>query len=327
MRRPTGFPPAAAAWLLERGERPRAMGAAILSLVAKGALTIARVGDVYTLHKISADPPDLAPEEKALMYAWFRDDDTFSLPVPAGRLTKVVQDFGDAVESVLNPVYFTKNLLLYLPAWILSDMTALFALYNGNIFGIDNWRVLYVVPYGLLFVWGMFIVGAHSFRRALQKLGTYLPGRDGPRRPINQWDLMPIVWLSFSFGALVLLAGLSTVNAAGVVAALLALNATFIRMLWAPTAEGRDVIYQIEEYKKFLAEVDADPVTRLQWPDGVPLRMSENVAYALAFGIDRGWGERFVTTIAESIESASVFIAKLDVSDNPKNSMPEINLK
>jgi hypothetical protein len=130
-----------------------------------------------------------------------------------------------------------------------------------------------------------------------------------------------------SVAALVLLAGLTTFNAAGVAGALLALNATFIRMLWVPTAEGREVIYQIEDYKKFLTEVDADPVTRLQWPDGIPLHMSGKVAYALAFGIDLGWGERFVTTIAESIESASVFIAKLDVSDNPKNSMPEIDLK
>jgi hypothetical protein len=324
---PDGISPAAAAWLLERGELPRAMGAAILSLVAKRVLTIQRVGDIYTLHKISADAPDLAPEEKALMYAWFRHDDTFSLPIPAGQLAKVVQDFGDSVESVLNPVYFTKNFLLYLPAWMLSGMTALFALYSGNIFGIDNWGVLYAVFYGLFFVWGMFIACAHSMRRTLRKLGTYLPLRDVPRRPITQTDLMPIVWLSISLGALVLLAGLSSVNAAAIVAALLLLNALFIQALWAPTPEGREVIYQIEDYKKFLTEVDADPVTRLQWPDGIPLHMSQKVAYALAFGIDLGWGEWFVTTIADSIESASVFIAKLDVRDNPTNSMPEIDLK
>jgi hypothetical protein len=323
---PDGISPAAAAWLVERGELPRAMCAAILSLVAKRVLTIQRVDDIYTLQKISADAPDLAPEEQALMYAWFRQDDIFSLPVPAGQLANVVQDFGDAVESVLNPVYFTKNLPLYLPAWILSGMTALFALYNGNIFETGG-AVLYVLPYGLLLIGGMFFVGAHSCQRTLRKIGTYIPGRDVPRRPINQQDLMPIVWLSVSVALLVLLAGLTTFNAAGVVAALLALNAIFIRTLWAPTPEGREVIYQIEDYKKFLTEVDADPVTRLQWPDGIPLHTSEKVAYALAFGIDLGWGERFVTTIAESIESASVFIAKLDVSDNPKSTFTEIDLK
>jgi hypothetical protein len=168
------------------------MGAAILSMVAKGALAIERVGDVYTLQKISADAPDLAPEEKALMYAWFRQNDTLSLPIPAGRLAKVVQDFGDAVESALNPVYFTKNLPLYLPAWILGGMTALFALYNGNIFATDG-AVLYSLPYGLLLIGGMFLVGAHSCQRTLRKIGTYFPGRDVPRQPINQWDLMPIV--------------------------------------------------------------------------------------------------------------------------------------
>ena len=323
---PDGISPAAAAWLLERGELPRAMGAAILSMVAQQVLTIQRDGDLYTLRKISADAPDLAPEEQALLYAWFRQDHTFWLPVSAGQLANAVQDFGDAVESVLNPTYFTKNLLLYLSAWIWSGMTALFALYNGNIFDTGG-AVLYFLPFGLLLIGGMFLVGAHSCRRTLRKIGTYIPGRDVPRQPIRQWDLMPIVWISVSLAALVLLAGLTTFNAAGVVAALLALNATFIRLLWAPTPEGREVIYQIEDYKKFLTEVDADPVTRLQWPDGIPLQLSKKVAYALAFGIDLGWGERFVTTIADSIEAASVFIAKLDVSDNPKNSMPEIDLK
>jgi hypothetical protein len=166
---PDRISPAAAAWLLERGELPRAMAAAILNMVAKRVLTIQRVGDVYTLQKISADAPDLAPEEKALRYAWFRHDDTFSLPIPAGQLAQVVQDFGDAVESVLNPVYFTKNLLLCLPAWLLSGMTALFALCNGNIFQTSG-AVLYALPYGLLLIGGMFFVGAHSFQRALRKL-------------------------------------------------------------------------------------------------------------------------------------------------------------
>jgi hypothetical protein len=150
---PDRISPAAAAWLLERGELPRAMAAAILNMVAKRVLTIQRVGDVYTLQKISADAPDLAPEEKALRYAF----------------AQVVQDFGDAVESVLNPVYFTKNLLLCLPAWLLSGMTALFALCNGNIFQTSG-AVLYALPYGLLLIGGMFFVGAHSFQRALRKL-------------------------------------------------------------------------------------------------------------------------------------------------------------
>lgn len=325
---PGGISPAAAAWLLERGELPRAIGAAILSAVAKGVLTIERFGDTYHLRKLSSETQRLTPEEKSLLYSWFQDADTFSLPARPDLLKAAVRDFGSAVESVLNPTYFTKNVMLYAPAWVLSGMTVLFALYNGNILDkVDDWGVFYVLPYGFFYIWGMLIVGSHSLFRTLRKLATFVPGRNVPHRPLVSRDLMPLGLLLLSLVGLVLLAGMSSITAASVIAALLALNAVFFRLLWAPTPAGREVIHQIEDYKKFLAEVDADPVTRTQWPDGTPLRMSEKVAYALAFGIDLGWGERFVTTIADSVESAALFFAKPNVCDNPKDPLPEMNLK
>lgn len=324
---PDGISPGAAAWLLEGGELPRALGAAIVSMAAQGALTIERFGDTYVLRKGSHQSQSLAPEENALVYWWFRCGDTFSLPAPAAELRAAVKDFGSAVESVLNPIYFTKNLLLYIPAWILSAMTAVFALYNGNILNLDNWGVLYVLPYGFFFIWGMLVLGSHSLGRTLKKLGTFVPGRSVPKQPLAARDLLPLGLLALSVIGLVLLAGLSSITAASVVAALLVLNAIFFRLLWGPTAAGREVIYQIEDYKKFLAEVDADTVTRMPWPEGTPLRMSKRMAYALAFGIDLGWGEQFVSTIANSVEAADVILAVPDVLDNPKDPFVEVNLK
>lgn len=221
---PEGISPAAAAWLLERGELPRAIAAAIVSMAAQGALSIERFDNTYVLRKGSSQTKSLTPEEKALAYSWFRRGDTFSLPAAAKELQTAVKDFGDAVESVLNPTYFTKNLLLYIPAWILSAMTAVFALYNGNILDVGNWGVLYVLPYGFFFIWGMLVLSSHSFGRTLRKLGTFVPGRDVPQQPLAFRDLLPLGLLALSFIGLVLLAGLSSVTAASVVAALLVLR-------------------------------------------------------------------------------------------------------
>jgi hypothetical protein len=327
---PEGISPGEAAWLLERGELPRAIAAAVLSLAAKGILSIKREDGVYELKRIYAEPPGITREEKALMYSWFRTEDNFQLPAPPDQLKPAVRDFQWAVESLMNPTYFTKNSTLYFPAWILSAMTAIFALDHGNIFDVtqnDIGIVVYVIPYALLFIWGSLVVAGHGLIRTLKKCATFLPGRNVPQVPLCQGDIVPIALLLLSFMGVILLAGVSSITAASVVAALLALNAVFFRALWAPTADGREVMNQIENYRKFLSEVDTDPVSRIHWPEGVPLHMSEKGAYAVALGIDLGWGEQFVAAIANWVDSAAVLFSRPDLMDNPRDPFAEMNLK
>jgi Predicted membrane protein (DUF2207) len=325
---PEGISPGAAAWLLEGGELPRAIAATVLTLAAKGILSIQREDGVYILRRLYTETKPITPEERALMYSWFRTEDTFQLPAAPGELKAAVREFGTAIESVLNPTYYTKNTLLYYPAWILSGMTAVFALYNGNILQVEDvGAVLYVIPYAFLFIWGSLVVSGRGLVRSLKKIATYIPGRRVPRTPLCQGDAVPLGLLSLSFMGILLLVGLSSATAALVVAALLTLNAIFFRALWGPTAEGRAMISEIQDYKKFLAEVDTDPVSRIRWPEYVPLQMNEKEAFAVALGIDLGWGEQFVGAIANWVDSAAVLFSTPDVTDNPKDPFAEMNLK
>lgn len=64
---PTSVSPGVAAWLLERGELPRAMASAIVSMTAKSYVKIEQEGDLYSVTQLGPDVSfDLAPEEDAL---------------------------------------------------------------------------------------------------------------------------------------------------------------------------------------------------------------------------------------------------------------------
>jgi len=83
----------------------------------------------------------------------------------------------------------------------------------------------------------------------------------------------------------------------------------------------------LEDFKKFLAEVDADSISRVNSPDHSPNQMQTNAAYALALGLDRGWGEQFVGAIANVVEGLVVFTAPSDLADDPKAPRVELKLK
>ena len=90
-------------------------------------------------------------------------------------------------------------------------------------------------------------------------------------------------------------------------AAFLVLNLLFYFALQGPTSKGRKILAQIDDYKKFLSQVDADEISRVRSAGRVPDQLEAKDAYAIAFHIDLGWGEQFVTSIAGVIECAELF--------------------
>ncbi len=52
--------------------------------------------------------------------------------------------------------------------------------------------------------------------------------------------------------------------------------------------------------------MEADPISRSNSPERVPDKLNEKDAYALAFSVDLGWGEQFVTAISDLVECADV---------------------
>jgi hypothetical protein len=109
---------------------------------------------------------------------------------------------------------------------------------------------------------------------------------------------------------------MSTSPAALLTTAFLVVNAIFYHALQGPTPAGREILEQLAEYRKFVSEVDADAISRVNSSEHAPAELHQKDAYAVAFHLDLGWGEQFVTSIPDLIECAEVF-GKTRNDDDP----------
>ena len=299
---PAKSSPAVAGWLFESGEMPRAMAAAVVNMASKGYLKIEQNGDLYSLTQLGPDVSLLLePEEDALARTLFKGYDCFDFDDPTPQLKEAIRAFHIALR---NTGYFSEHIVVSLPAWILSGLGAFFALVRGHYWDHGNGRGLTTL---LVLTFGSFIVAVRTIPNTLEKIGSQFPGSTAPQRPWSGADSRCLTFIVASLGGILLIAVLSTPLAAVLTAAFMAVNAIFYHQLQGPTAEGRQIIAQLAEYRKFLAEVDADRISRMNPCENTPSDLNQKMAYALAFHLDLGWGEQFVTSIADLIEYSEVF--------------------
>lgn len=297
---PPGASPAVAAWLFEPGELPRAMAAAVVNMAAKRFLKIEQSGELYSLTKLETEPSaPLEPEEDALARTLFDGYDCFDFDEETPQLRDAIRALRWALQDTR---YFSEHIALSVPAWIVSGLGGLFALAQGDPSTLFN-------PYlgiDILVTLGCFIVAVRSLPGPLEKIASRFPGSTAPRRPWTGADSRPFTFLQVALGGVAILALLSSNAAALFTAAFLLINAVFFHALQGPTSAGRKIAEQLAEYRNFLSEVDADAISRVRASDRAPRELSQKDAYALAFHLDLGWGEQFVTSIADLIEFAEV---------------------
>ena len=298
---PKGASPAVAAWLFDRGELPRAMAAAIVNMAAKAYVRIEQHGDLYSIIQLGPDVSlDLAPEEDALARTLFKGYDSFDLDDPTPQLEDALDAF---ICALMDTNYFSERIPLSIPAWVLSVLAIVVALLHGNFAPHANWATWTLLTLGF----ACLIVAIRTLPGTLQKIASRLPGSTVPQRPWSGADTMNFTLLALSAGAISFLAVLSTITTALLIAGFLAVNAVFFHALQGPTAAGKIMMTQLAEYKKFLAEVDADAISRMNSCETPPAEITAKHAYAIAFHLDLGWGQQFVDAVADLVERSEVF--------------------
>jgi hypothetical protein len=304
---PKGASPGVAAWLCERGRLPRAIAASIVNMAAKGYLKIEQTSDLVTLTQIATDVSmPLEPEEDVLARTLFRGYDTFDFAESTPQLAKSVESFRIAL---LNTQYFLPHLGLSIPAWAVSGIASFFVLICGNFLGHGSSRG----PSCVLFAtFGCFVVAVRTLSGTLEKIACRLPGSTAPRRPWTGADTRPLWFLAGAFVGVAFIGVMSNTLAALLVGAFMVVNAVFYFALQGPSASGRQILAQLDDYKKFLSEAEADVISRTEPSELVPAHLDTKRAYAIAFHLDLGWGEQFVTSIAEVVECSQVFEKKSD---------------
>lgn len=299
---PAGVSPAVAAWLCERGRLPRSVAAALVSLAAKGCIKIEQIEDVVTVkHNPAAAAVRLEPEEDVILRPLARLRSGFDFSQSTPQVT-------DCVESFRLTLLGTELLLphrgLTVPAWIISGVASASALIYAGLLSHHVGRGL---GYILAATGSCFVIGVRTLPGTLEKVASRLPGSTVPRRPWTHADARPFWFLAGSVLGLVFIGLLSSANAVVLASGFLAVNAIFYFALQGPSAAGRKILGELEEYKQFLSAADSDFISRREPSDRVPENLDLRHAYAIAFHLDLGWGEQFVTSISNAIECAEVF--------------------
>jgi hypothetical protein len=300
---PPGASPAVAAWLLER-DLSRAVAAALVNMAAKGYLKIEQNQDLCSLTQLQPAPAtQLEPEEDALSYRLFHGYDSFDFDVLSPQLVEAVQAFQWAIHDT---TYFSSNAVLSLPAWIVSGLGVLLALANTHFWSNQYRGSARLMGVAVVATFVSFVVAVATLRGTVEKITTRLPGSTAPQRPWTGADTRPLTYLCVSLGGVALLGLFSSTTAALIILGFLVINGFFFHSLQGLTPAGREVLAQISDYRKFLSEVDADVISRLHVSDRVPAQLKPDDAYAVAFHLDLGWGEQFVTSITDLVELAAI---------------------
>lgn len=292
---PSGISPALAAWLTEPGSLGRALAAALINMAAKRFLTIEQLPDFFSITKVRDGSFDsLEPEEDALAYALFQTDECVDFDQRTEQFGQAIKLFANALR---NRTYFSSNIGLSIPAWIVSILASVYALFEGS----DFPRLGLQGIYGLVLVTALlslfYIAGLATMGDAPEKIVGGIGSRDAQQRFWTVTNSMPLIFLFLAAAGVLGLTHFVNVISCLILGAFLLIDAIFFYVLHRPNAMGKRLLERACAYREFLAAVDADVLTRTRSTEQVPTDLGRNEAYAVAFHLDLGWGERFVASI------------------------------
>jgi Predicted membrane protein (DUF2207) C-terminal domain len=318
---PQGISPSVAAFLIESGRCERSFAAALISLATKGYLAILQKADWLTLDKLRDADVQLPPEESAILSFLFPSViNTYSFNgSDTSRLYETYTHFRETVHNIVTPELMSTHGVLWLVGLIYS-LTVLepivFAMPGfGNGLSLASIGFLIIV----IFVGGScFIAALRVWPGTLRKLTSFVPGSRYPRRPFNLNDAIPLFLTVTALFGFMFVAVLTSTKLAGLAAAALAMNVFSRHLLNAPTSAGRKALAELRAFREFLARTDAVRLDYQNEPGKTPRKLDPSIPYAVALGVEHGWGEDFAGNLLELLQADQAYSAsgKLPASDN-----------
>ena len=302
---PHGISPAIAAYLVESGRCERAFAAALVSLAAKGFLTIQQDKELFTLQKRREPDASLPAEEFAALAALLPGSlhtRTFDA-IDCSAVLQAYAEFEEAIKSVANPQLLSPHLGVWVSGLGSSLAIILFVITSLPLF--ENSPSLASLPYvGMFILFGgiCFVAAMHVWPSTIRKLTSFFPGDARPSRPLDANDAVPLILTAAAFVGFGFLASMTSTRFALLLTAVVFLSTLFRHLLQAPTRAGRKVLAELADFREFLARVHADRLTRLNQSGRTPQTLESFSGYAIALDVEHSWGEDFSNTLLELLE-------------------------
>ena len=312
--------PATMRYLWRRGYDQKVFIAALLNMSAKGFLTIREQAGVCTLTPIQTATPALSPEEKTIANKLFEGSKGFDLTLAnRNQIATAVQSLKLDLLWSLEKTYFRNN-ARYLKrglklSYVLLAITIVLA--GGDL--VERVFIAMVgAPFLLLWISLVGVLLYFAF-------GTWRLGARGETAFQSVGIIFACLLFPFGSGAVALLVSLARkglVWADVVLMASVGLALLAHHRLKSPTSAGRRLLDQIEGFRLFLKDVEADRLKRLGRPDETPTLLEKYLPYAVALDLEEAWTARFSDLMAAAGQGSAAIVAGTHAASSPGSSPP-----
>jgi hypothetical protein len=302
---PRGLSPAIAALLVENGRCERSFAVALVSLATKGFVRINQKDDWFIIEKLRDTDAQVSLEESTVLLALFpRGTKTCSFnSSDSTRLFEAYKDFKSTAQGIATTELISTHVVLWLVGFAYSLTVLEPLLFSAPTLG----NGLSMGSIGFMSI--LIVVGASCFVAALRiwpttlvKFASLVPGTRGPRRLPNLNDGIPILLTAAAMLGFMFLAILTSTKFASLAAAAIAMNVFSRYLLNAPTSAGPKALAELASFREFLSRTDADRLNRDNTPGNTPRTLEPYTAYAVALGVEHGWGEEFAGDLLEMLQ-------------------------
>jgi amino acid permease len=154
-----------------------------------------------------------------------------------------------------------------------------------------------------------FVAALRVWPATLSKLVSYMPGNRRPRFPLTWNDGISVLLTIYACVGLMFVAVLTSTKFAFVVAAAVAMNVFTRYLLNAPTSAGRKTLAELRAFREFLSRADTDRLNRENEPGQTPQTLEPYLPYAVALGVEHGWGAEFAANLLELLQVEQAYSA------------------
>lgn len=281
---PTGFSPAATRFVSKMQFDQSAFTAAIISMAVKGYLTIKESGKTFVLEKASGDVSVLSMGEAAIAEELLRTRSSIKLKnTNYEKFQKAVSGLKSELRKEFEAVNFKRNQDYMVPGVLIALVAVLLT-------GLIKFDIIAALAgTALCLIFGSLIGTLASFGY------RYIEDRAS----IGRWFLAILMAIGgVMIAAMAIFVSFQIPGGYGFAAAVLflatgALTPVFADLMKAPTKAGREVMDQIEGFKKYLSVAERHRLEAFHPPKQTPELFEKYLPYALALGVENQWSEQF----------------------------------
>ena len=267
---PFGLPPAAIRYLDRMRYDNKCFAAALIDMAVKGFVRLRETESDYTVERLNGDAALLSKGEQAIAKHLLSTKKIRLTNRNHAKIRKAIRQLKLVLKAQFEGTHFSRNRGWIVPGLALSGMILLISVFMNKAEQIlAAWFMTVWLAFWSVGCFFLVTTTWKAWKAVLQKNDGFWigAGRLGGAIFIS---IFTIPFLGGEILGLAFLAHATTVYIIPLILALAGLSALFLYLMKRPTGPGRQVMDQIEGFRRYLAAVEADRLHRLHPPDKTP---------------------------------------------------------